>query len=76
MNDPQEKARSFCKALKYLCGEKNPDVKAQHYIDQLFKNELEEIVTQKEEVKKQHILGKHKASMVKVDGNPMGYFFI
>lgn len=76
INEPQERCRSFCKILKYLCGEKNPDIKAQNYIDQLFKNEEEEILTQKELVQGDNVLLKYKTSRLLVDGNCMGYFLL
>lgn len=76
VNDPQDKCRSFCKILKYLCGEKNPDIKAKNYIEQLFKSEGDEIAIQKEEVIGDTIILKHRATKIMVDGNHQGYFLL
>jgi len=75
INDPQDRCRSFWKVLKYLWGEKNPDIKSQNYIDQLFKSEDEEISYQKE-VLGDTILNKCKASRIMTDGNQNGLFLV
>ena len=75
VNETQEKWKSFCKVMKYLWGEKNPDIKAQHYIEQLLKSEGEEIVNAKEAAE-DTILMKHRASRIMIDGNQIGYFVI
>ena len=59
--------------MKYLCGEKNPDIKAQHYIEQLLKSEDDEITNTKE-LLGDSILLKYKASRIMVDGNQIGFF--
>lgn len=76
VNEPQDRCRSFCKILKYLCGEKNPDVKARNYIDQLVKNEEDEINFQKEELKSETVVLKYKANRIMTDGNHIGYFLL
>lgn len=75
VNEAQEKSRSFCKILKYLCGE-NPDIKTKNYIDQLFRNNGEDIEFTREEVKGENLVGKYRAEKLKVDGNELGYFLI
>ena len=73
VNEPQDRSRSFWKALKYLYTEKNPDIKAQNYIEQLLKNEAKEIASHKE------ILGdimvfNYRANRILTDGFQTGYF--
>lgn len=75
VNEPQDRCRSFCKVLKYIHSEKNPDVKAHNYIEQLLKTEAKEIAMQKENQGDTIIL-QHRASRIMVDGNQTGYFLL